>query len=78
MKNWYKLVASAAIVSAFAVNAQNADQRKSVRQSLDANELGTLTDKYQRQFEADEAKVRQYLLERIRITSQDRSCIFAY
>ena len=63
MKNWQKLVASAAILASFSVNAQNANQRKSVRESIEATELGTLADTYQRQFEADEAKVRQYLLD---------------
>lgn len=62
MKNWHKLAASAAIVAAFSINAQNVDQRKSIRQTLEAAELGTLAEKYQRQFEADEAKVREYLL----------------
>src|SRR5438045_3950798 len=63
MTVWRKLVASAAVVISFSVNAQNADQRKFVRESIDANELGTLADKYQLQFESDEAGVRQYLLD---------------
>ena len=63
MKFWGKLVASAAVVVSFSVNAQNADQRKFLRESIDATELGTLADKYQLQFETDEAGVRQYLLD---------------
>lgn len=61
MSNWRKFAASAAIVAAFVANAQTADQRKAVRQSIEATELGTLADKFQRQFEADEQQVLQYL-----------------
>ena len=63
MKVWIKLVASTAVLVSFSINAQNADQRKSVRESIAATELGALADKYQLQFEADEAGVRQYLLD---------------
>ena len=61
MKNWFKLAASVLMLTAVSVNAQNAEQRKAVRDSAETIELGQLAEKYQQQFEADEAKVRQYL-----------------
>ncbi len=61
MKKWLKVAAAAAMLVAVSVNAQNADQRKAVRESAETAELGLLAEKFQRQFEADEAKVRQYL-----------------
>ena len=63
MKIWLRLAASVAIVAALSVNAQNAGQRKVLTDSLETTELGALADKFQRQFDADEAKVRQYLLD---------------
>ena len=59
MKNWFKLAAGALMVTAVSVNAQNAEQRKAVRDSAEMTELGQLAEKFQLQFEADEAKVRQ-------------------
>ncbi len=63
MKNWQKLAASAAIVGAFAVNAQNADQRKALREIVDIEALEQLSAQFQLRFERDEAAVRKYLLD---------------
>lgn len=49
------------------VNAQNAEQRKAVRESAEITELGILAEKFQLQYEADEAKVRQYLSDNLTV-----------
>ena len=63
MKKWLKVTAGAAMLTAVSVNAQNTDQRKAIRESAETAELGRLAEKFQLQFEADEAKVRQYLID---------------
>ena len=62
MKNWLKIASGAMMTVALSVSAQSVDQRKTLRQSVDVTELSTLADKYQKKFEADEAKVLAYLL----------------
>ena len=49
------------------VNAQNAEQRKAERESAEITELGILAEKFQLQYEADEAKVRQYLSDNLTV-----------
>ena len=63
MKKWLKLAVGAAMLTAVSVNAQNADRRKAIRESAETAELGRLAEKFQLQFEADEAKVRRYLID---------------
>ena len=62
MKNWLVIAAGAMMTVALSVSAQSGDQKKTLREAVDIAELNTLADKYQKQFEADEAKVRAYLL----------------
>ena len=63
MKNWLRIAAGAAMVTAISVNAQTADQRKAVTQSSETTELGVLAARFQLKFEVEEAKVQQYLLD---------------
>ena len=62
MKNWLRIAAGAMMTVALSVNAQSVDQRRTLQESIATTELGALADKFQKQFEADEAKVRQYLI----------------
>lgn len=62
MKNWLRIAAGAMMTVALSVNAQSVDQRKMLRETIETGEIGTLANKFQKQFEADEAKVREYLL----------------
>ncbi len=52
MKNWFKLAIGATTLAAFAVNAQNIDERRGLRQSLDVDALSTLADELQTKFDA--------------------------
>ena len=63
MKKWFKLAPSAVLIAALSVHAQTADQRRSIQRSIEPTELESLADKFQKQYEADEAKVQQYLLD---------------
>jgi serine protease AprX len=61
MKNWLKLATGAVMLTAVTAHAQTAEQRKAVQQVAETTELGALAEKFQAQFEAEEAKVQHYL-----------------
>ena len=61
MKNWLKLAIGATTLAAFAVHAQTADERRTLRKPLEVEALSTLADELTAQFDADEARVAEYL-----------------
>ena len=62
MKNWLKVPAGIVAVAALSVNAQTVNQRKALVEAMETTELSALAEKFQKQFEADEQVVKQYLL----------------
>jgi serine protease AprX len=61
MSSWVKLAVGAAIVAAFSVNAQNAQERKALQSVMDAPALDRLAVESQARFELNEARVKKYL-----------------
>ena len=61
MKNWLKLAIGATTLAALATHAQTAEERRTLRQPLEAEALTTLAEQFQAKFDADEARVAQYL-----------------
>ena len=61
MKNWLTLAIGATTLVAFATHAQTADERRALRKPLEVEALSTLADELTAQFDADEARVAEYL-----------------
>lgn len=63
MKNWLKLAIGATTLAALATHAQTMEERRTLRQPLEAEALSSLAEQFQAKFDADEARVAQYLLD---------------
>lgn len=62
MIRWVRLAVGAAVIAAFSVNAQTAQERKALRSVMDVSALEQLAVDAQARFDLNQARVQQYLL----------------